>query len=155
MTCVSDPLGFVEGKAGLSSHWCHLEILNAVRTRGFACPFVVCPTIHGQSWSRWDNGGIRVPLLLLYITFSSLLPLSSVKSPNVPAQEVHTVKTQCSFPLVDFHRLMFFNTWYPAGGIVLEGWKDLEPLGGGTLLEEVGHWRRDLRICSPVQLPGC
>lgn len=61
-----------------------------------------------------------MPLLLVYITFIFFLPLSSTKSPSVPAQELHIVKIRCSFPLWSSTGSPVSNTWYPAGGIVLD-----------------------------------
>lgn len=80
------------------------------------------------------------------------LPPSSTKSPSVLAQELHIVKTQCSFPLWSSTGSRVSTLGTQLGALF---WKTVEPVGGGTLLEEVGLWGRDLRMHSPVQLPGC
>ena len=113
---------------------------------------VVCPTVHGRSWVRRDNARICMPLLLGYITFSSLLPLSSAKSLNIPYQELHIVTTQCSFPAVVFHGSCASTLGTQLGGAVLEDCRTSrkQNLAGGS-------WSlgRDSRVHSPVRLPGC
>lgn len=106
---------------------------------------VVCPhslwTVLGEK-GQWRDIYASTPGLH-HLFF---LSLSSTKSPSVPTQELHIVKTRCS-------------TGSPVSTLGTQlgalFWMIVEPLGGGTLLEEVGLWGRDLRMYSPVQLPGC
>lgn len=73
-----------------------------------------------------------MPLLLVYFAFFSLPP-SSTKSPSIPDQELHIVKTQCSFPLWSSTGSRVSTLGTQLGALF---WKIVEPVGGGTLLEE-------------------
>lgn len=113
---------------------------------------VVCPhsswTVLGEK-GQWRDMYASTPGLYHLYFF---LPLSSTKTPSVPAQELHVVKTRCSFPLWSSTGSPVSTLGTQLGALF---WMIVEPLGGGTLLEEVGLWGRDLRMYSPVQLPGC
>lgn len=86
-----------------------------------------------------------MPLLLVYITFF-FLPLSSTKSRSVPTQELHIVKTRCSFPLWSSTGSPVSTLGTQLGALF---WMIVEPLGGGTLLEEVGLWGERLEDVQP------